>query len=70
VNESVLRLGAVQDEYHWHKHDDDNEFFYVVKGRLLIDLYDRTRATTVELTKYLYPGGVPAHHVIPPLMEL
>src|SRR5471032_1361987 len=63
VNESVVRLGVVQGEYHWHKHDDDDEFFYVVEGKLLIDLHDRTAelATTVELTKYLYPGGVPAH---------
>ena len=38
VNDSVVRLGVVQGEYHWHKHDDDDEFFYVVDGRFLIDL--------------------------------
>ena len=27
VNGSVVRLGVVQGEYHWHKHDDDDEFF-------------------------------------------
>jgi mannose-6-phosphate isomerase-like protein (cupin superfamily) len=42
VNESVVRLGVVQGEYHWHKHDYDDEFFYVVEGKLLIDLHDRT----------------------------
>ena len=42
VNESVVRLGVVQGEYHWHKHDDEDEFFYVVSGRFLIDLEDRT----------------------------
>ncbi len=42
VNDSVVRLGVVQGEYHWHKHDDDDEFFYVVEGQLLIDLQDRT----------------------------
>jgi len=42
VNDSVIRLGVVQGEYHWHKHDQDDEFFYVVEGRLLIDLEDRT----------------------------
>jgi len=46
VNESVVRVGIIQGEYHWHKHDADDEFFYVVEGRLLIDLEDRT----VELT--------------------
>jgi mannose-6-phosphate isomerase-like protein (cupin superfamily) len=42
VNESVVRLGVVQGEYHWHKHEVEDEFFYVVEGRLLIDLEDRT----------------------------
>ena len=42
VNGSVVRLGVVQGEYHWHKHDDDDEFFYVVEGQLFIDLQGRT----------------------------
>lgn len=42
VNDSVVRLGIVQGEYHWHQHDDLDEFFYVVEGRFLIDLRDRT----------------------------
>jgi mannose-6-phosphate isomerase-like protein (cupin superfamily) len=42
VNDAVVRLGVVKGEYHWHKHDDDDEFFYVVDGKLLIDLEDRT----------------------------
>ena len=42
VNSSVVRLGVMQGEYHWHKHDDDDEFFYVVEGKLFIDLEGRT----------------------------
>jgi mannose-6-phosphate isomerase-like protein (cupin superfamily) len=42
VNESVVRLGVVEGEYHWHKHNNDDEFFYVVEGHFLIDLQDRT----------------------------
>lgn len=42
VNESVVRLGIVEGEYHWHKHDQEDEFFFVVEGQLLIDLEDRT----------------------------
>ena len=38
VDESVVRLGVVHGEYHWHKHDNEDEFFYVVSGQLLIDL--------------------------------
>ena len=42
VNESVVRIGIVEGEYHWHKHDNDDEFFFVLEGQLLIDLEDRT----------------------------
>jgi hypothetical protein len=42
VNESVVRMAVIEGEYHWHKHDNDDEFFYVVEGELLIDLEDRT----------------------------
>jgi len=37
----VVRVGVFEGEYHWHKHDDDDEFFYVVEGVLLIDLEER-----------------------------
>jgi len=42
VNGSVVRIGVIEGEYHWHKHDDDDEFFYVVEGKLFIDLEGRT----------------------------
>ncbi len=42
VNDSVIRLGIVEGEYHWHKHDNDDEYFFVLDGQLLIDLEDRT----------------------------
>ena len=37
INDSVVRLGVVQGEYHWHKHDNDDELFYVVSGKLFVD---------------------------------
>jgi mannose-6-phosphate isomerase-like protein (cupin superfamily) len=57
VNDSVVRLGVIQGEYHWHKHDNDDEFFYVVEGTLFIDLEGRT----VELPPrhgFVVPRGV------------
>ena len=42
VNDCVVRLGIVAGEFHWHHHDTEDEFFYVVKGRLLVDLEGRT----------------------------
>jgi mannose-6-phosphate isomerase-like protein (cupin superfamily) len=57
VNDSVVRLGVFEGEYHWHKHDEDDEFFYVVEGQLLIDL----EGHTVELEArqgFVVPKGV------------
>jgi mannose-6-phosphate isomerase-like protein (cupin superfamily) len=42
VNDSVVRVGIVEGEYHWHKHDKDDEFFFVLSGQLFVDLEDRT----------------------------
>ena len=42
INESVARLGIVEGDYHWHKHDNEDEFFFVLSGKLFIDLEDRT----------------------------
>ena len=47
VNDCVVRLGVMQGEFHWHHHDEEDEFFYVVDGRFLIDLQKEDR--TVEL---------------------
>jgi len=41
VNDSVMRLGVMQGEYHWHKHDDDDEFFFVLEGTFYVDLEGR-----------------------------
>jgi mannose-6-phosphate isomerase-like protein (cupin superfamily) len=38
----VVQPGIVHGEFHWHKHDEEDELFYVVEGRLLIDLEGRT----------------------------
>jgi mannose-6-phosphate isomerase-like protein (cupin superfamily) len=42
VNDAVVRLGVLEGEYHWHKHDNEDEFFYVIDGRFLIDLEGRS----------------------------
>ena len=41
VNDSVVRIGIVEGEFHWHKHDNDDEFFFVLSGELHIDLEDK-----------------------------
>ncbi len=42
VNGAVVRLGLIQGEYHWHAHDADDEFFFVLDGRLHVDLEGRS----------------------------
>ena len=42
VNDFVVRLGVLHGEYHWHKHDNDDEFFFVLEGHFIIDLEDRS----------------------------
>ena len=42
VNDCVIRLGIVKGEFHWHKHDKEDEFFYVVSGNLFIDIEGRS----------------------------
>jgi mannose-6-phosphate isomerase-like protein (cupin superfamily) len=65
VNDSVVRLAVIQGEYHWHRHDADDEFFYVVEGRFLIDLEPAADGVTpgrvVELRPregFVVPKGV------------
>ncbi|HTT42475.1 MAG TPA: cupin domain-containing protein [Steroidobacteraceae bacterium] len=57
VNDSVMRLGVMQGEYHWHKHDNDDEFFFVLEGSFWIDLEGRS----VELKPwqgFVVPKGI------------
>ena len=49
VNDSVVRIGIVEGEFHWHKHDNDDEFFYVVSGKLLIDVKENGTERTIDL---------------------
>jgi mannose-6-phosphate isomerase-like protein (cupin superfamily) len=64
VNDSVVRFGVMQGEYHWHKHDHDDEFFFVLSGCFLIDLDpgpDHSPGQVVELRPhqgYVVPKGV------------
>jgi mannose-6-phosphate isomerase-like protein (cupin superfamily) len=57
VNDCVVRIGVLHGEFHWHKHDHEDEFFYVVEGRLLIDLEGRG-VELVPGTGFVVPRGV------------
>lgn len=57
VNGSVVRLGVMQGEYHWHKHDEDDEFFFCLDGTFLVDLEDHTVALGPR-QGFVVPKGV------------
>jgi mannose-6-phosphate isomerase-like protein (cupin superfamily) len=57
VNDCVVRLGVMQGEFHWHKHDNEDEFFYVVAGRFVIELEGRT-VTLAPRQGLMVPKGV------------
>ncbi len=57
VNDCVVRLGVLHGEFHWHKHDEEDEFFFVLQGRLLIDLEKET-VTLAPNQAYTVPKTV------------
>jgi len=58
VNDAVVRLGVIEGEFHWHKHDETDEFFLVLDGQLLIDLEDRDTVTLDPHQGYTVPRHV------------
>jgi mannose-6-phosphate isomerase-like protein (cupin superfamily) len=58
VNDAVVRLGIIEGDFHWHKHDDQDEFFLVLEGRLLIDLTDEETIVLGPHQGYTVPRGV------------
>ena len=58
VNDSVVRLGIIEGEFHWHKHDKEDEFFLVLEGRLLIDIEDAETVSLDPHQGYTVPRGV------------
>lgn len=58
VNDSVVRLGILQGEYHWHKHDKEDEFFFTLSGQLLIDIKGKEPVELSAHQGYVVPNGV------------
>jgi mannose-6-phosphate isomerase-like protein (cupin superfamily) len=57
VNDAVVRLGVLDGDFHWHKHDEEDEFFFVLEGRLDMELEDRT-VTLEPMQGFTVPKGV------------
>jgi mannose-6-phosphate isomerase-like protein (cupin superfamily) len=58
VNDAVVRLGIIEGDFHWHQHEQEDEFFLVLEGRLLIDVEGRDTVTLDPHQGYTVPRGV------------
>jgi mannose-6-phosphate isomerase-like protein (cupin superfamily) len=58
VNESVVRLGIVKGEYHWHKHDAEDEFFFTLHGELFLDIEEKETVILKQYQGYVVPQGI------------
>jgi mannose-6-phosphate isomerase-like protein (cupin superfamily) len=58
VNDAVVRLGVIEGDFHWHKHDDQDEFFLVLEGRLRIEIEDSEAVVLDPKQGYTVPRGV------------
>ena len=58
VNDCVLRLGIIQGEYHWHKHDKEDECFVVLEGELEIDIENQGTVTLSRHKGFTIPRGI------------
>jgi mannose-6-phosphate isomerase-like protein (cupin superfamily) len=58
VNDCVVRLGVVEGEFHWHKHDNEDEFFYVVDGELWVDVEGKESVLLKPNQGYNVPKGI------------
>jgi mannose-6-phosphate isomerase-like protein (cupin superfamily) len=58
VNNALVRLGILHGEYHWHKHDNEDEFFFTLSGELLLDIEGGESIGLKRHQGYVVPKGV------------
>jgi mannose-6-phosphate isomerase-like protein (cupin superfamily) len=65
VGAVLVRLGVMQGEYHWHKHDEQDEFFYVLQGEFHIELQDHDTVVLKPNQAFSVPAGMLHRPVVP-----
>ena len=58
INDSVVRLGILHGEYHWHKHDKEDEFFFTLSGELFLDIEGMETVVLKPHQGYVVPKGI------------
>jgi mannose-6-phosphate isomerase-like protein (cupin superfamily) len=65
VGDVLVRLGVMQGEFHWHKHDEQDEFFFVLDGLFRIELEDRPTVELGPRQAFSVPAGMLHRPVVP-----
>ncbi len=65
VGDDLVRLGVFEGEYHWHKHDDQDEFFFVLDGEMRIELEDHDPVVLARRQGFSVPMGLGHRPVVP-----
>lgn len=65
VGDVLVRLGVMQGEFHWHKHDEQDEFFFVLDGLFKIELEDRPTVELGPRQAFSVPAGMLHRPVVP-----
>lgn len=64
VNDTHVKLARIQGEFEWHHHENEDELFLVVSGRLLLQFRDR-EVWLEEGEMLIVPRGVEHRPVAP-----
>jgi mannose-6-phosphate isomerase-like protein (cupin superfamily) len=65
VGDVLVRLGVMQGEFHWHKHDEQDEFFYLLQGEFHIELHDHDTVVLKPNQAFCVPAGMLHRPVVP-----
>ena len=57
-NDQVVRLALFKGEYHWHRHENEDELFYVYKGNITIHIRGQNDLVLKEGEMGLVPKGI------------
>ena len=65
VGDVLVRLGVMQGEFHWHKHDRQDEFFFVLDGQFRIELDGNDTVELRPRQAFTVPAGMLHKPVVP-----
>ena len=65
VGDVLVRLGVMQGEFHWHRHDEQDEFFYLLEGEFHIELDGRETVVLRPNQAFSVPAGTLHRPVVP-----